>query len=69
MFLLRFYNALFSKTAAILKIVSNHYIYRECNVLVLPNRSHINFSSLKLKLVYLGVLFHSDRSKNFWHET
>ena len=56
-----------SKTAAILKIVYNRYIYRECNVLVLPNRSH-NFSSLNFKLVFFGVSFYSDRSKIFWHE-
>ena len=60
-FILRFYNTLVSKTAAMLKIVYNRYIYRECNVLELPNRSHINFSSLNFKLAFLGVLFHSDR--------
>ena len=49
MFLLRFYNTLVSKTVAIHKIVYSRYIYREFNVLVLPNRSQINFSSLNFK--------------------
>ena len=65
MCLLCFYNTLVSKTAAMNKIVYSRYIYREFNVLVLPNRSHINFSSLNFKLVFLGVLFHSDRKKTF----
>ena len=54
MFLLRFYNTLVSKIATIHKIVYSRYIYLEFNVLVLPNRSHINFSSLNFKLVFLG---------------
>ena len=32
--MLRFYNTLVSKAAAMLKIVYSRYIYRECNVLV-----------------------------------
>ena len=61
-FILRFCNTLVSKAAAMLKIVYSRYIYRECNVLVLPNRSHIyKFFSLTFKLVFLGVLFQSDR--------
>ena len=40
--LYHFYNTLSSKTAAMLKIVCNSYIYRECSVLVLPNRSCLN---------------------------
>ena len=43
-----FYKILVSKTAAKLKIVCNRYINRECNGLVLPNRSH--FSSLNQTL-------------------
>ena len=59
-FILRFCNTLVSKAAAMLKIVYSRY--RECNVLVLPNRSHIyKFFSLTFKLVFLGVLFQSDR--------
>ena len=40
-FILRFYKTLVSKTAAMLKVVYIRYIYRECNVPVLPNRSQI----------------------------
>ena len=47
-FILRFCNTFVSKTAAMLKIVYSRYIYRECNVLVLPNRSHISIFLTKL---------------------
>ena len=65
MFLLRFYNTLVSKTAALLKTVYNYYIYQECTSTF---KQITYFSPLNLKLVFFGVLFQSDRSKNLWHE-
>ena len=55
MFLLRFYNTLISKTAAIHKIEYYHYTYRECNVLVLLNRSHIFLHISHILLFYFTV--------------
>ena len=67
MYLLRFYNTLVSKTAAILKIEYYHFTYRECNVLVLLNRSHI-FLHETLKRSFLVFYFAVTDQKNFWHE-
>ena len=56
-FILRFYKTLVSKTAAMLKIVYSRYIYRECNVLVLPNRSHNEFFFTKLQIGLSWCIF------------
>ena len=49
-----------------LKIVYSRYIYWECNVLVLPNRSHINFSRKTLNWSFLVFYFTvTDKKKTF----